>query len=229
MLSAKLRIQAVTGSGDNGNQPNEQAVIAPDPRSTLASWANRQDEWVRFIVQQILSTGRPLAANDIDYAYDLFRQEKSFDERLLPAQAALEVDVQVDEAELPLSITKIAEVSGVNALVPGAVIEPHAGLTILYGENGTGKTGYSRIFKALADSRTADIILGDITAEVEQAPSARIGFTLGGEEQELVWTGQRGMRPSRACRYLIARRSTFMSTMISNTFTCLLSWPCSTM
>ena len=167
----------------------------PDPRTALADWANGNDEWSRFIVRQVLSTGRPLSPNDIDHAYDLFRQEKSLNERELPAEPPLEVQTRPDEAELPLAITKISEVTGVNALIPGAVIEPHAGLTILFGENGTGKTGYSRIFKALADSRTADVILGDIAAEAKETQSARILFALDGEEKEFIWTGQRGHVP----------------------------------
>ena len=167
----------------------------PDPRTALADWANGNDEWSRFIVRQVLSRGRPLSPNDIDHAYDLFRQEKSLNERELPAEPPLEVQIRPDEAELPLAITKISEVTGVNALIPGAVIEPHAGLTILFGENGTGKTGYSRIFKALADSRTADVILGDIAAEAKETQSARILFALDGEEKEFIWTGQRGHVP----------------------------------
>jgi len=154
-------------------------AVGPDPRSALADWANRSDEWTRFIVRQVLSTGRPLASNDVDYAYSLFRQEKSLDERVLPLEAQLEVEASQDVADLPLAITKVSDITGVNALVSGAVIEPHAGLTILFGENGTGKTGYARIFKALADSRTADVILGDITGAGEEGHSARIAFTLG--------------------------------------------------
>ena len=72
-----------------------------------------------------------------------------------------------EDAELPLSIIRLSEVVGVNAIVTGSVIEPHPGMTILFGENGTGKTGYARIFKALAGSRTADTILGDIAASEE--------------------------------------------------------------
>jgi len=52
-----------------------------------------------------------------------------------------------EDAELPLAVTKLSEVAGVNAFVPGSDIEPHASVTILFGENGTGKTAtpeYSR-------------------------------------------------------------------------------------
>jgi energy-coupling factor transporter ATP-binding protein EcfA2 len=177
--------------------PDDMQVvdITPDPRSALADWANQSDEWVRFVVRQVLSTGRTLATIDVDSAYQLFRQEKSLDKRVLPPEALLEVEATEDVADLPLTITKVSGVTGVNAIVPGSVIEPHAGLTILFGENGTGKTGYARIFKALADSRTADVILGDITGVVDGVQAATIGFALGTEQKEFAWAGKRGQAP----------------------------------
>ena len=70
-------------------------------------------------------------------------------------------------------------------------------MTILFGENGTGKTGYARIFKAIAGSRTADeVILGDITEdEGLSRDEACIAYTLGTESKEFVWTGEHGVAP----------------------------------
>jgi len=178
-----------------GDDVKAGVTASSDPRAMLADWANQSDEWARYVVRQVLSTGRPLPSNDVDHAYTLFRQEKSLDERVLPPEPTLQFEASPDEIEQLLVITKISEVTGVNALVPGSVIEPHAGLTILFGENGTGKTGYARVFKALADSRTADVILGDVGAEAEQAQSAKIAYVLGGEEDDCVWEGQRGQAP----------------------------------
>lgn len=166
-----------------------------DPRSVLAAWANRGDEWVRYLVGQVLSTGRPVVDSDVDYAYQLFRQSKALDKRTLPAQPELAVDVAAAEVEASLEITKLSDVQGVNALTPGAVIDPHEGLTILYGENGTGKTGYSRIFKSLAGSRTADLILGDIAATQELPIQATIDYTLDGDQNQLLWKGEVGRSP----------------------------------
>ena len=166
-----------------------------DPREALATWANGQDEWVRYIARQVLSTGRPLTDGDVDTAHALFRQEKGLDERTLPTEDPLSVESSEEDSELPLAIARLSEVTGVNAIVPGSVIEPHEGMTVLFGENGTGKTGYSRVFKAIAGSRTADVVLGDIGAPVVETQSARIEYTLGGEAKELVWTGQQGQSP----------------------------------
>lgn len=169
--------------------------VTLDPRALLAEWANANDEWVRLVVSEVIVSGRPVGESTIDRAYQLFRQEKALDERSMPEVAALSTEARQDEAAPPLSIVRLSEVRGVNALVPGAVVEPHEGLTILYGENGTGKTGYSRIFKALADSRTADEILGDINAEASDEQGAKIEYKLGDQEEALAWAGERGISP----------------------------------
>jgi len=166
-----------------------------DPREVLSSWANESDEWVRFLVGIVLSTGRPATKDDIDHAYGLFREEKALDGRSHPAVPPLAHGEREEDAEKTLVITSISDVRGVNALATGPTIDPHEGLTILFGENGTGKTGYSRIFKALADSRTADDILGDIAATTRVAQSATVAYTLGGSADVMIWSGERGVAP----------------------------------
>lgn len=166
-----------------------------DPRAQLAEWANANDEWMRLLVAEVIATGRPVGPSVIEKAYLLFRQEKALDKRELPAVPLLDIEARQDESAPPLSLTRLSEVRGVNALVAGAVIEPHECLTILYGENGTGKTGYSRIFKALANSRTADTILGNIDADTSEAQSAKLEFKLGDDAQALTWTGELGVSP----------------------------------
>lgn len=166
-----------------------------DPRTELGRWANDQDEWVRLIVSEVIATGHPANSSIIDSAYQLLRQEKAIDDRQLPTIPKLTIEARQDESALPLSLSRLSEVRGVNALISGAVIEPHDGLTILYGENGTGKTGYSRIFKALANSRTVDTILGDIEAKEFESQAATLEFILGEEKQTLSWDGTQGVSP----------------------------------
>jgi len=182
---------------------SEEATVLPfdgesapiDPRALLADWANSNDEWVRLLVSEVITTGRPVGGPTIEMAYQLFRHEKALDKRELPSVPNLNVEALRDESAAPLTLTRLSDVHGVNALTSGGVIEPHEGLTILYGENGTGKTGYSRIFKALANSRTADTVLGNIDAETIEAQSATLEFKLGDDTQTLTWTGDRGVSP----------------------------------
>ena len=174
---------------------DEPAPAGVDPRALLATWANDNDEWVRSIVGDVIQSGAQLTDTHVESAYELFRQEKGLDDRTTNTVEPLTIDAANDDAAPPLSIVRVSEVRGVNALVPGSVIEPHEGLTILYGENGTGKTGYARIFKALAGSRTDAEILGDVDAETTEPPSAKIDYRTGAYEPDLDWKGEHSVSP----------------------------------
>lgn len=172
------------------------AVPTADPRSLLANWANGRDEWTRYIVRLVLSSGRRLSDADIATAYQLFLEEKQFSQRTLPAELPIATETSAGDHEASLSLNSISDVVGVNALVPGSKIELNAGLTILFGENGTGKTGYARILKLIADSRTADNILPDIHhSDSPTIPSATISYRLGTEDRIKNWKGERGAAP----------------------------------
>ncbi|WP_405217772.1 AAA family ATPase [Agrococcus sp. Ld7] len=184
----------VVSSADGGNTETKATALL-DPRALLADWANESDEWVRLLVAEVLASGRPAGDSTVETAYTLFRQEKALDERTLPVVSPLSVEARQDEAAPPLTLTRLSNVRGVNALVPDSAIEPHEGLTVLYGENGTGKTGYSRILKALANSRTADTILGNIDADAVEGQSASLDYMLGDQAQSFAWNGDRGVSP----------------------------------
>lgn len=173
----------------------DDASGVTDPRVTLASWANQNDEWLRYLTREIISAARPVPESGINHAHTLLRQEKLIDERTLDPEPELAVAASSDEAEEPLLITKLSNVQGVNALVTDSVIEPHSNLTILYGENGAGKTGYARVLKALANSRTADAVLGNIKNAGVVKQSATIDYRLGEETKTTQWNGEMGLAP----------------------------------
>lgn len=172
------------------------SIAKGDPRALLSEWANNSPEWVRYIVRRVLNNRGQLGSEEHARAYDLLRQENGLDPRKIPTENQLDIPENQDEATEKLTLTALSNVVGVNALVNDAVIEPHAALTILYGENGTGKTGYSRIFKALAGSRTADdVILENIETEPSGQQSAQIEYMLGNEKKSYNWTGEKGVKP----------------------------------
>lgn len=193
-MTSEATLAGGTSSKETESTGSEQSSLV-DPRGLLAEWANTKDEWVRLLVAEVLASGRSVGAATIEKAYKLFREEKELDRRELSKVSMLDVEARQDESAPPLCISRLSEVRGINALVSGAIIEPHEGLTILYGENGTGKTGYSRVFKALANSRTADTILGNIKADTVEPQTAKLEYKLGEDEQMLDWQGDPGVSP----------------------------------
>ena len=176
---------------DNNTSPSK------DPRALLIEWANSAPEWARYIVRNVVDNKGPLDDKSIITAYKFFLQENGLEERTHPDEPLLIASNADTETIVPLTITSLSDVTGVNALGTGNTIEPDPHLTILFGENGTGKTGYSRIFKALAESRTVDKeILGNIAHTRPEAMSATVKYRLGdSDEQRYIWRGEKGVLP----------------------------------
>lgn len=175
---------------------NSNGAEAFNPGTQLAEWANLKDEWTRRIVRLVLASGKPPSEADISNVYQLFLEEKRLESRSIAAEEPIASAATVAEREDALVLTKLSEVVGVNAIVPGSAIEFNGGLTILFGENGTGKTGYARILKLMANSRKAEEILADINnPQAPPSPSANLNYKLGDVELSKIWKAERGEAP----------------------------------
>ena len=162
----------------------------------MAAWANTRDEWIRRIVRQVLGSNGELSDNERSQAFRLFLEEKGFEGRTLPEEPQLKYSSRNAGEADPFQLVRLSDVKGVNALAEGEQITFAPGLTLLFGENGTGKTGYSRILKTLAGSRSADDILPDVNLEGSPPPqSAEIGYRMGETDFKHHWDGGRAQPP----------------------------------
>lgn len=93
-------------------------------------------------------------------------------------------------ATAEVSLTKLHNLRNVNALQPGETLSfQKSGLTVIYGDNGAGKSGYARVLKHACRARLlkGDVVLPNINAASLGAPQAELGFTIGGQNRSFVW------------------------------------------
>jgi AAA domain-containing protein len=165
-------------------------------RTLLISWANQQDGWVRSVVSELLVTRSPVGRESLERALAVLLAEKGL--ALKPLEQPICVVEDKGRAagkHADLRLRSLSGVSHVNALSVGQEIEFHPSLTILFGENASGKSGYCRILKRLANVRSAEEILDDIECGTPGTPTATIEYSLGSEQHELVWDGTAGVAP----------------------------------
>ena len=174
---------------------SDDASQTLDPRHLLIDWANRQDSWVRRLVGHVIASQRPISDGQTTEFFELFLAEKG----LHGSSSEIEPEVPYPPAgpaqSDPLRLRSLSKVSGVNALSPGAAIDFSPGLTILYGENGTGKTGYARILKRISAVQHPEEILPNINSTAAQTPAATIDYELGGVRASVEWRNDVGVSP----------------------------------
>lgn len=152
---------------------------------TILAWSEERPVWQRDALRRIVAKGR-LEPDDLQELIDLCKQGRG------GKNTALKAD-PLEKAHLPanpgqgasVSLVSIAEVDGVNNLAPGQTLTfEQSGITIIYGDNGTGKSGYARILKRACRARHAGKIESNIYAQ--QTPthaSATIAYSIGGAPQ----------------------------------------------
>ena len=76
------------------------------------------------------------------------------------------------------------------------------GLTIVYGGNGAGKSGYARVLKQACRARSPGTVYANAYDPNFQqlTPSATIDFALDGTPDQALWSGQRGHVPRHELR-----------------------------
>lgn len=167
-------------------------------RSLLVNWANQQDSWVHQMVSEIVVAGKALSDSQLDTIYQFFLKEKS----LAPGGPVSVAPLGDDPSSLingsGLSLTRLGDLKNVNALADGQKIDFNPKLTIVFGENACGKTGYVRVLKKAAAVRTSETVLPNLSQAQPSGlpPSAHIGYRLGhGDEQTVEWKDQAGLVP----------------------------------
>ena len=180
--------------GTGAVEPARQ--LASSPRDLLIEWANQQDAWVRAIVGEVIATRRELSPSALAIARDRYLVEKALAEgEATPVAALGESENGTDRPE-SLSLIALRHCRGVNALAEDQDMTLHPRLTVFFGENAVGKTGYVRVLKQLANVRSAEPIIPDIhRPSAAGPPQATVRYRLGETEQELEWQGDSGMAP----------------------------------
>src|ERR1039457_4076661 len=155
----------------------------------ILSWSKECCPWQRDALRRLcLGT---ITDNDVEELILLCKGESV---KTVPLAAEHVRDAKSSRAIVNLS--GIHSVENVNALAPGERLTFFkSGLTVVYGDNGSGKTGYIRILKKVCRARSPkdDKIVPNIYASKTGPQKAVMDFTANGENRNNAWiNGQPG-------------------------------------
>ena len=195
-----MRINTVDDNGKGSNNEVSMGRGAQSVRTSglelLIEWANNQDHWIRKVADTVIKTRTPLSDEHVTDIYELFLCEKKLAEGNTPNVERLSIHRISEPTSEAMWLSSLKHIENVNALTPNQEIQFHRRLTVCFGENGTGKTGYVRILKQAASVRTAQSVLPNIHAgEVRPTPRAIIGVSCGDDDRTIDWTGERSVDP----------------------------------
>ena len=178
----------------------ETDVVTPGTISVAAAlgdiltWSQHLPEWQREALRRICTKGI-LDETDLDELTSLCKDRGTGGDAFNASHVP-----DPDAASETLNVRAIQGVKNVNALKPGERLSfNNAGLTVVYGDNGSGKSGYARVLKKVCRARSSakeSSILPNIYTTDHCPPQAIIDYCVNGQHRSMNWIDDQEVDPA---------------------------------
>ena len=156
----------------------------------IGTWAKDQDLLVKEVYLKVISQNG-YSENDIEQLAMILKTEEKLLEKNdsspkysdFPNELA-EISIQSQSVVLKrIQNTKFVTTIKDQTIAPFA----HEGVTVIYGENGAGKSGIARILKQACRARKIDKVLSNVFLENQSTPVAELVIQVKDQEKIIAW------------------------------------------
>lgn len=152
----------------------------------IKEFANSQPYWAKYLCSEVLA-GNKITDTIIDTSYSYLLEKLDLKEETDKPELFISYNPNAsDDFKENLTFVSLTNVEGVNALTENQTIELTPNLTIIYGANGAGKSGYVRLLKNVFYSKDKGDILPNINIKSGHKPTtATFNFSSDGTDISL--------------------------------------------
>ena len=170
-----------------------------DVAQAIITWLDGHPKWYRQAFKLAVS-GRVVSDTEIDALIFSAAQEQGVVLGVPEAQPILSITKEEIEALChagrSVVLLGIKDTHNLNNIHDGGSLDfAEQGLTLVYGRNGSGKTGYSRVLRCVCSSRGGTPeVLPNVFSNDSGAPSASVVFQADGEEGVVKWSADQSAK-----------------------------------
>jgi ABC-type sugar transport system ATPase subunit len=155
----------------------------------ILTWSSDRPPWQRDALRRLVVDGE-LSNDDISALTEICKGDHGLADKAEVKPLAKEHVPNRGGTAAAVSLVSIFHHKGVNALAEDQNLKFSPDLTIVYGDNGAGKTGYIRILKQACRARGQEQILGNVMSGIAPPkPVVNIKYKVGNETPPHEWTG----------------------------------------
>ena len=161
-----------------------------DVLKEIMKWSRKRPIWQQDALRRLVLNGE-LLDEDISALTEICKSQQGLAEQKKTNPLTEQHIPDRTAGAPPVSLASIHHQQGVNALAEDQTLSFPSNLTIVYGDNGTGKTGYIRILKKACRARVQEDILGNVISGVSSpdTPVFNIKYQVENEPEPREWTG----------------------------------------
>ena len=155
-----------------------------DVHDEVRRWLHAQQEWLQEAAARVIQKGS-LDDNDVN---DLCELIKTVDGRKATSGREYNGLGGSAEAENTIRLVSIGEIQGIENLAPRTPLEfGNGNLTVIYGNNGSGKSSYTRILKKVCGKPRAKYIRSNVFQSSPEVRQCEINFSVNDDQHSKTW------------------------------------------
>jgi energy-coupling factor transporter ATP-binding protein EcfA2 len=142
----------------------------------IIKWVEKQPYWQKLIAKELLDNSQ-ITDEYLEEIFNIFKRENKLNSEILEQE---ELNFSIDRAttsNIPdIKWKGLSNVSGVNAIRNEESFPIGDKVTLVYGENGSGKSGYTRLLNNIFISRGDKNILPNLLSDTFESPRSKVIF-----------------------------------------------------
>ncbi len=154
----------------------------------VLQWSAELPDWQRDALRRTVSQPA-LTPGDLDELTELCKLPHGLHTKVLSPTALTEAHLPTNASSATVNLVSIMNTRDVNALASGQKLAfAESGLTVVYGDNGSGKSGYARILKRACRARgSGEPVLPNALNDAAGRPTADLQIKISGVESSHTW------------------------------------------
>lgn len=198
-------------------KPTTLQAVPSQVLKEILEWASQLPLWQQEALRRLFK----LTDLDATSKEEIFEQA-CIELNLKPGQLNCK---PLEAKDLPIAkttkntwLTGLKSLEGVNAIKPDQQLPIGKSLNVVYGDNGTGKSGYARVLKKACRTRAAEPILGNVFKQLDTETRARATFQYESDGNEFEdrwidgadspsWLGRYAVFDSNCCRVYVTDKT----------------------
>lgn len=159
--------------------------MATEVQKAIVDWLHQQPDWLQSAAQKLLTAGA-LSSADIQLLVDALKTPEG---QAVTSHRSFDSIAGAPASTTELRLIEIGDISGIEALAPRTPLAFGSGnLAAIYGHNGSGKSGYTRILKRASGKPRAAELKPNVFEGVPASRQCRITYSLAGTVFPVDWS-----------------------------------------
>lgn len=158
----------------------------------VEEWLGQRPRWLQDAAYRLINSDNTLLEKDFQELVNLCKAEAQLLDSEKEFNKVISDSLSSKDSSTQLRIDSIHNVRGISALSPRSPLTFGNSLSVVYGQNGSGKSSYVRLLKHISGAKKTGTLMGNVYINEQQPQDCSLTITNKSETSEVNWNSEMG-------------------------------------